>query len=435
MGSRFLLLSMKGDGLGLALRLKQAGHQVGAWIRGRTEKGNYDGLIEKVERWEDYLTKDTIVVFDSSGGGRSADRLRARGHHVFTGSVFADNLEVDRQLAFELMEQVGIKVPPFKVFYKWEDGKEYVKQRNKRVVFKPSGPLSDDDAVGSYVSSDPDDMMTMMDYFEGVSHHAVEFIIQDFVEGIAVSTEGWFNGYEWMAPFNQTIEHKQMYVDDLGPSSGCAFNIVWKVGQTNKVVEEGIKLMSPILVENNYVGPIDLNTVVNNDGVWALEFTPRFGYDAFPALLELVDMDLGEIIAKMARGEQPDELPLKEGFGSALRVSIPPHPSEEFRHPGGIPIQGLTRSDRPHLYFFEVRFDEADRLVSSCGGGAICAVTGYGKTISESFEDVYCIAKRLRIPEKQYRTDAVSALTKDHTKFHHTMSFEHNILHEVGGNQ
>lgn len=431
--THFLIISLKGDGLGLALRLKQAGHRVTVSIVGKTEKANYDGLLEKVDKWEDALTKDTVVIFDSSGGGRTADRLRAKGHHVFAGSVFADNLEIDRQLAFELMRQAKIKVPPYETFYDWQEGRSYVRNHNKRVVFKPSGPLSEDSAVGSYVSSDPDDMITMLDYFESVAKTMPEYILQDFVEGIAVSTEGWFNGYEWMEPFNQTIEHKAIMNDDLGPSSGCAFNIVWKLTHTNRIVEEGIKLMGPILADYNYIGPLDLNAVVNKDGVWALEFTPRFGYDAFPSLLELVDTDLGEVIAKMARGEQPDELPLKDGFASALRISIPPHPSEEFRHPGGIPIQGLQRSDRPHLYLFEIRLDESGRLVSSRGGGAICAVTGLGKSISEAFDPVYEIAKRLRIPEKQYRTDAVSELSKDHTKLYHTLALEHNVLHEVGG--
>lgn len=434
MAERFLMMSLKGDGLGLALRLREMGHRVVANVRGNAEKANFDGLIEKVDKWQDYLTKDTIVIFDSSGGGRTADRLRAKGHYVFAGGVFNDQLELDRQLAFELMDQVGIKVPGFKVFYNWNDAKEYVKSSKKRMVFKPTGEMSEDSAVGSYVSSDPEDMLTMFDYFAKISHIAPQFILQDFVEGIAVSTEGWFNGFEWMEPFNQTIEHKQIMVDDLGPSSGCAFNIVWKLTQANRAVEEGIRLMAPILADYNYVGPLDLNAVVNDDGVWALEFTPRFGYDAFPSLLELVDTDLGEVIAKMARGEQPEEIPLKDGFASALRVSIPPHPSEEFRHQGGVPIQGLTKQDRPHLYFFEVKLDDENRLVSSYGGGAIAAITGLAPTITESFNSPYEIAKRLRIPEKQYRTDAVNVLSLDHSKLCRTLSVGHNVFHETGGN-
>jgi phosphoribosylamine--glycine ligase len=432
--AKFLLMSLKGDGLGFALRLRAAGHEVKARIVGKTERQNYEGLIDKIDKWDDHLAKDTIVVFDSTGGGSTADRLRARGHFVFLGSVFADNLELDRELAFELMAQAGIKVPEFKTFYSWEEGRAYVNKHAGKLVFKPTGKFSDEHGVGSYVSCDKLDMLTMLDYFESISRKSPEFIFQNFVEGIAVSTEGWFNGYEWMEPFNHTIEHKAVMNEDLGPSSGCAFNVVWAVRQTNRVIEEGIKLMAPLLRDYNYVGPVDLNTVVNEEGVWALEFTPRFGYDAFPSLLELVDGDLGEIVAKMARGEQPDEIPLKAGYASAVRVSIPPHPSDEFVHPGGIPIQGLTRSDRPHLYFFEVMLDARDRLVSTRGGGAIAAVTGLGDSIEGSFREPYEICKRMRIPEKQYRTDAVAELSADYAELYRQLAVGHNQLKFVGGN-
>jgi phosphoribosylamine--glycine ligase len=208
---------------------------------------------------------------------------------------------------------------------------------------------------------------------------------------------------------------------------------VWQATESNRVIEEGIELMGPILKDYDYVGPIDLNTVVDEKGVWALEFTPRFGYDAMPALLELVDEDLGALIAKMARGEKPRRMKLKPGFASALRVSIPPHPSEEYRHLGGIPIQGLTKEDRPHLYFFEVKLDGKDRLVSAKGTGAICAVTGYGDSIESAFEEPMKLAKKLRIPEKQYRTDAVSVLGVDHARLYRMLAIGHNQMQFVGG--
>jgi len=274
----------------------------------------------------------------------------------------------------------------------------------------------------------------MMDYFASVARSKPEYILQEFVEGTCCSTEGWFNGESFMKPFNHTLEHKQMCNGDLGPSSGCAFNIVWQMTESNRVIEEGIERMAPLLKEYKYVGPIDLNSVVTEDGVYALEFTPRFGYDAMPALLELMDEDLGALIEKMAYGEHPRRMKLKPGFASAVRVTIPPHPSEEFTHPGGIPVQGLTREDRPHLYFFEVMLDAKDRLVSAKGGGAIAAVTGYGDSIESAFAGPYEIAKRLRIPEKQYRTDAVSTLGVDHASLYRHLAIGHNQLKFAGGN-
>src|SRR4029077_21283944 len=240
---------------------------------------------------------------------------------------------------------------------------------------------------------------------------------QDFVEGTEISTEGWFNGREFMQPWNHTIERKQLMNDGLGPSGGCAGNVVWPVWEINHVIEEGIARMAPILAEHDYIGPIDLNSVVNDEGVWGLEFTPRFGYDALPALLELIDGEIGPTIAAMARGEHPDRIALINKKAAGLRVSIPPYPSEHFHPDEGIPIRGLTRDDRPHLYFYDVMLNDANRLVSTNAFGAIVTITGIGDGISDSFVGPMEIAKRAKIPQKQYRTDLAGVFLTEWCKF------------------
>src|SRR5436190_5984326 len=177
---KFLMLSGAGDGLGLAFRLRSEGHDVSVWIREERSKANYDGLLRKTKRWEEELERDTIVIFDSNGGGKTADRLRARGCPVFAGSVFADQLESDRATAFDIMREVGIRVPNSQTFTSWEKAREYVRERDKRVVFKPSKEMKE---VMSYVAYDAEDMVEMLGYFEGLAKGKVEFELQDFVEG------------------------------------------------------------------------------------------------------------------------------------------------------------------------------------------------------------------------------------------------------------
>ncbi len=414
---KFLLISGGGDGLGLALRLKMEGHNVAISIKEPRAKSNYDGLLVKPKKWDDFLDASTIVIFDSSGGGRTADRLRARGHFVFAGSTFADSLELDRPLALDFMSQAGIRVPESKTFRSWEKAKGYVKERNTRLVFKASGDTGN--FLGSYVSYDPGDLIEMLDHFAEVTagQGKPEFILQDFIEGTEVSSEGWFNGQEFMSPWNHTLERKQLMNDGLGPSGGCAGNLVWLERESNHVIEEGIARMAPILREHEYIGPIDLNTVVNKEGVWGLEFTPRFGYDALPALLELVEGGIGGTIAAMARGEVPTSLPLVDRKAAGLRISIPPYPSEHFHPDEGIPIRGLTREDRDHLYFFDVKLNDANHLVSTNAFGAIVTVTGSGEGITDAFVGPMEIAKRAKIPQKQYRTDLVNVFIREWAKF------------------
>src|SRR5260221_4210886 len=196
--TNFLLISGGGDGLGLGLRLKQEGHEVSVWIREGPSKSNYDGLLNKPQRWDQVLKPDTIVLFDSSGGGRTADRLKARGHFVFAGSTFADQLELDRPVALDFMSQAGIKTPNSKTFRSWEKAKAYVKDATTRLVFKASGETSKH--LGSYVSYDSGDLIEMLDYFSEIAPGKPEFILQEFIEGCEVSTEGWFNGEAFMQP-------------------------------------------------------------------------------------------------------------------------------------------------------------------------------------------------------------------------------------------
>ena len=427
---RFLFLSNTGDGLGLALKLREAGHEVAAWIRKRQSKMNYEGIVRKVDKWEDYLTDKTIVVFDSTGGGKLADRLRGKGHHVFAASAFADQIEFDRGTAFALLEEFGVKVPESKTFNNWGDGKNYARQQKRRLVFKPSGSLGKDVAIGSYVASDPEDMIEMLDYFESVATEPPEFELQQFVgEGVALSTEGWFNGDDWLWPFNHTAERKALMNENLGPAMGCSGNIVWPCDRLNSIIDKGLGRVADVLRRESYTGPIDLNTVITAEGeVWALEFTPRFGYDAMPALLQLYagdGGDLGPLIAQLARGGKPTEMVFKGGFASALHVSIPPFPSEEYHHLGGVPIRGFSKGDLPYLYFYDVMLDAKDRLVSSPDVGAGFTITGWGTSINEAFSLPYALAKKAKVPEKQYRTDLVKELSSD-------WEFWNNHAHEVG---
>jgi phosphoribosylamine--glycine ligase len=427
--SKFFFMSDTGDGLGLALHLKDHGHDVACWIRDRRSKLNYENLIAKPKNWESFITPETVIVFDSSGGGRTGDRLRARGHFVFMGSVFADSLELDRDIAFSFMEQVGIKIPRHESFHDWEAGRSFVQSEKGRWVFKPSRELAKlDDHVSSYVSSDEEDLIEMLHYYESLASHAADYELQQFVEGVAVSTEGWFNGESFMTPFNHTVERKQISNCDLGPSGGCSGNLVWRVSDSNHVIEQGVELLAPILREFDYRGPIDLNAIVNDDGVWGLELTPRFGYDALPSFLELYEGDVGDsLIAPIARNEKPKEFVMKAGYASALRVNVPPYPSDQFHHEGNVPVRGFDRKDRAHLFFYDVMLDERNKLVTSPAYGSVVAITGHGFTPEQAFEEPLAIAKRAKIPDKMYRTDLASELATDIARFNRIVSIRSKV--------
>lgn len=411
---RFFILSDAGDGVGLAMRLKAEGHEVRMKIFDSGFDCQGKGLID----FEDHFTMGQTVIADVTGFGEILDSFRDSGVRIFGGGSFADRLEKDRRFAEEVFHEVNIQTPESDRAKTWDDAATLVSELGsgsgswEGVVLKPEGALSG--VVPSYVATDVKDALAMLERFE--KEHAseeVDLTIQEFIKGVALSTEGWFDGYDWVeGMFNHTIERKQFLNDDIGPSGGCTGNVIWPCDSDDPIVKQTLTKLTKVLRKHLYVGPIDVNCVVNKEGVYALEFTPRFGYDAFPTLLcSLCDFDFGAFIDDLARGSNSNEH-LTEGFGAGVRLSVPPWPSEQFRHEGGSVLKGLSEEDKGCFYPYGMQFVD-EELKTTSGVGIVGVVNGHGSTINRAFGQVYRIIEGLKMPDLQYRTDLHRVCSED----------------------
>lgn len=411
----FLIISEGGDGTGLALRLKEEGHDCRIWIRDPEVKDRCKGLID----YADESSIADIIVADCTGSGALLDRYHNADVPIVGGSSWADKLETDRQYAEEVFETCSIKTPKSKRLNQWEEAAEIIQElgaESGKVVLKPEGSLSG--ILPSYVSYDLEDAQKTLDSWKNqIGENDVDLTIQEFKEGVALSTEGWFNGKDWVdGLFNHTIERKHFLNSDLGPSGGCTGNVVWRSERDNPLVSELLLPLTEVLQEHMYRGAIDVNAVLTEDGPFALEFTPRFGYDAFPTLLySLCEFNFGAFLDGLARGYDMDQ-ELKEGYGAGIRLSIPPWPSEKFKAKEKTPIEGLTKQMMSWFYPYDIKKNKEGELEGSGAYGILGVMNGYGETIEEAFEYAEKRLKRLRIPDKQYRTDLAELCYKDFNK-------------------
>ena len=409
---KFFIISEGGDGAGLALRLQDEGHEVRIWIRDDEAHGNCKGLLNEVEDFE--VDHDTVVVADCTGSGVLLDTFRNAGHLVLGGSTVADKLEEDREFSTKIFSKCEIDTPVTEHFQDWEEASSFVETSKERLVFKPEGDLSG--VVPSYVSSDTEDMLGVLEFYKAQQPATMPaFALQEFIEGTCVSTEAWFSVDHFVKPFNHTIERKQLMNEDQGPSGGCTGNVVWGCFDTEcPICEETVVKLESFLQSVNYVGPIDVNAVVSDDGIFALEFTPRFGYDATPTLLcSLLSSPISLFLDSVARGVC-EEVPLFPGFATGVRVTIPPWPSEKFHAGEGIPLRGIKNFDR--FYPYNVMKGGETDFVTSGAYGIVGIALGSGATIDDAFADAYKIAKRIKLPDKQYRTDLAEVCSKDYRK-------------------
>jgi phosphoribosylamine--glycine ligase len=402
---KFFMVSKCGEGAGLLYRIQKEGHDCQICIKEPDYQSVYDGLLDKALYPHD---KNTIIIFDSSGMGARADKLRDSGFKVFGASKFHDRLENDRKFGLSFMEDNGIMIPETKTFNDFSEGISFIEENSdKRYVFKPSGDLP---SKLTYSCSDTEDLIHYMKYVEKYYGSQIEdFILQEFIEGSIISTEYWVGPKGFIKPLNHTIEVKKLMNDELGPSTGCSGNIVW-LGDEDSILDQELKKVEQELVKNKYLGPIDLNAIVNDKGIYGLEWTPRFGLDAMPTLLQLIDEDLGEILIEALNGDL-DEIPLNDDFAAGIRITIPPYPIElkdsrviQKNAPNkNIPIRGFEDCER-YCYFYEV-MSKNDELYHSDGTGVIAIISDVDNDPKDVFDTPYEILENCKVPDKQYRTD------------------------------
>jgi phosphoribosylamine-glycine ligase len=414
----FKLISESADGIGFAVRLRSAGHRVSCWIRSTDAKSVGDRLVDKRGDIDDLVrdsTDEDVFLFDVSGNGLIADALRERGFAVLGGSGLMDRLERDREYGYAVMKECKIDVPQTESFKSFADGIDFVESNpDVRWVYKPSKQLGD--LSPSHVSYDTEDMVQLLTNIEqDVDISDPQFELQAFEKGVAMSTELWFQNGEFIAPLtNHTLERKELMNDDLGPSGGCLGNIVWLCDGCPLC--NVAKRLIPWCERNRYHGMLDLNVIVAKDAVYGLEFTPRFGYDASPTFLwELVRGDLGSFFSDLAHGQLRDVDTVEDTFAGAVRVTIPPWPSEKYTAEENIPIRGLTTKDKD-VYLYNVKADKDNELVSAGAWGILALLTHRAGTVNGAMRGPLERCKELKIKNKQFRTDLAERFNEDLAK-------------------
>ena len=172
-------------------------------------------------------------------------------------------------------------------------------------------------------------IQVLEDYKRAWSKKIKEFQLQRRIMGVEVATGAFFNGKEFVPPICVNFEHKKLFPGDIGPSTGeMGTSMFWS--EPNKIFNATLKKMEPRLAEERYVGHIDINCIVNNNGIYPLEFTARFGYPTISIQQEGLLTPIGEMLYKLAEGTI-NRLRTRTGFQVGVRIVVPPFPFRDKR--------------------------------------------------------------------------------------------------------
>lgn len=412
---KILLRSGCGEALPIALRLLDERHDVRLSIC--KEASEYEdignGLVDKVEYDQKQVDWADVVVYDSNVFDLpyEAEIQRKAGKAILGSSHFAGQLENDRSFAIQVAKKVGIRVPDVMEFAgpsAWDQAEKYVDKLSPddKLVWKPNGEAP----ASTFVSESAGEMAEMFPYWrELFAEHGQEpsFILTDKIEGEEISTEGWFNGEQFYLP-NHTLERTRFFDGDHGEKTGCAGNVVWQ-GDT-PLYHRLFDKLAPAF-RGRYCGPVDINVIIDkqsNEPIF-LEFTPRFGYDAFFGLMEILNSEMGELFYEASYGRDINAT-IDRAFSGAVRVHVPPYPeptAEDDQHrPVGLPIFGMEMKGKrvDGYYPVEVMLN-GDKFTTTGPDGYVMVVAAKGNSPGTAMDAAYKLIDKVRIPTSRWRMD------------------------------
>ncbi len=420
---KFLGIGETNDLGDMYLRLKRAGHEVRVYMSDPESAGVMEGMLDFTGDWRSELDwirsagKDGIILFETAGQGELQDELRRDGFNVVGGSAFGDKLETDRTFGQEVLRSLGMKTAGTRLLNGFDEAIDFVRGNPARYVFKLNGHNwpSTSTYVGQFRNGS--DLIALL---TGTKRswsldEMPECVLMDHVEGVEVGTGAFFNGERFLSPANLDWEHKRFFPGDIGEMTGEMGTIVTYRG-AGQIFEATLGRLAPLLAESGYCGYINLNTMVNGEGIWPLEFTSRFGYPGFPILSALHDETWDSIFSAMIARERTS-IRTHPGLAAGVVLTVPPFPYPDgYAELGkGMPIvfdESMTGDDRDALHFGEVTLVDG-QLVTAGMIGYIMVVTGVGDTVERARHAAYERVGKIAIPKMRYRNDIGSRFETD----------------------
>jgi phosphoribosylamine---glycine ligase len=411
---RFLGIGDSCDLSALYLRLLAEGHEVKVYIGEDLCRTTLAGLVTQTDDWRAELDwiraadKHGIILFENTAQSRGElqDQLRREGYCVIGGSAYGDSLENDRAFAQEVLQNIGLSTSPIRRFSDRAAALDFLTEHPARYVLKFDG------ALPTFVG-ELEDGRDVRAFLAGASlQGAKNFILMRYVEGIEMGVGAYFDGEKFIKPSCLDWEHKRFFPGDLGELT-YEMGTVVTYDRTSRFHARTLGPMEGPLRDGGYCGYINLNTIVNEAGIWPLEFTCRFGYPGYAILDPLQETPWGDLLYAMGT-RSAERFVAKPGFAVGIVLTTPPFPYSRpsVDEPIGLPVlfeETLTEADRRHLHFCEVGLRNG-QLVTSGAYGWTMVVTGTDNTIARAQQRAIALAQKVFIPNVRYRKDIGSNL-------------------------
>ncbi|WP_243398917.1 phosphoribosylamine--glycine ligase [Hanstruepera neustonica] len=415
---KILLVSKYGETLDIANAMQAEGHSLKMYIEEKGCKEIGFGFCTKVTDWQKHTDWADLIIFDYTGYGEICEQLRNQGKRVIGGSKYTDLLEMDRNFGHQQLKLHKIKVLPSYEFANFQEAIRFIEKHPDAYVIKPSGETQEFKQL-LFVGSDDeglDVIRVLKAYEKSWGNDFGDFQLQKKVKGVEISIAAFFNGKQFIKPVNITFEHKKLFPKELGVSTGeMGTSMFWT--HDSPLFDATLKKFEASLAKANFIGHIDINCIVNGNGIYPLEFTSRFGYPQIMIQRAGITEPMGDFFYKLASGQHFD-IKVKKGFQVGVFIVVPPFPYEDkktFKLFSKDAVVIFKKNNKEGIHPMHLKNINNEWLITGDTGIALL-VSGTGLTMKDAQRNMYNRVQNVIVNNSYYRTDIGDRWLEDSDK-------------------
>lgn len=332
------------------------------------------------------------------------DRFKEKGLTIFGPDKKAALLEGSKAYAKEFMKKYGVKTAAYETFTSSKLAKEYLETCEYPTVIKASGLAAGKGVIICATKEEAIDTISevMEDAKFGSAGSTV--VIEEFLEGVEASILSVTDSKQ-IVPFISAKDHKKIGEGETGLNTGGMGVISPNPYVTADVNEVFIRdILNPTLkgikAEGlDFCGIIFFGLMINDRGVYLIEYNMRLGDPETQVVLPLLETDLYTIFTDTLNGTlDADKITWKDASACCVVAASGGYPEAYDK---GCIITGTEGVDST-VFMAGVKQEEGKLLTS---GGRVLNVVALGNDLEDAKTKAYASIKNIKFDKMYFRKD------------------------------
>jgi phosphoribosylamine---glycine ligase len=332
------------------------------------------------------------------------DKFKAEDLKIFGPSQKGALLEGSKIFAKDFMKKYGVKTANYEWFYDYTNALDYIYQCKYPIVIKADGLAA---GKGVIICNSIDEAFTALKDFmvkDTLKGSGKKIVIEEFLDGVEASILTITDG-KTAIPLISAKDHKQLLDNNLGPNTGGMGAVAPNPYFTKEVLDEFERdILQPTLKgiaeeKLDFTGIIFFGVMINQKGVYLLEYNVRMGDPETQAVLSLMETDFTQLLLDAVHGSL-DKSTIKWKAGSSCCI---------VAVSGGYPDKYISdyeiTIDRNIKSKVFVAGAERSSGKLKTTGGRVLALTSIGENLDKAIKNAYNDIINISFKDMYYRKD------------------------------